>query len=112
MAVRAYMALVLPSTFVFNTRRMCWKLGETTNDIFSEIDKEVKEPLNVEPVVYNKMFGNTNIIGGRIYSFSSVRSLACPLVTLMASWAARSTMIFLNNNKKYNVPLKVLYSSQ
>jgi len=44
---------------------MCWKLGETTNDIFSEIDKEVKEPLNVEPVVFNKMFGNTNIIGGK-----------------------------------------------
>jgi hypothetical protein len=65
MAVRAYMALVLPSTFVLSTRRMCWKLGETTNDIFSEIDKEVKEPLNVEPVVFNKMFGNTNIIGGK-----------------------------------------------
>ena len=30
------MTLVLPSMFVLSTRRICWKFGGTTNDIFSE----------------------------------------------------------------------------
>ena len=109
--VNANITHVLPSMFVLSTRRICWKFGGTTNDIFSEMIKDVISSYAVSfqvyryTVVFFKSFNFSKMVMERgfkqIYSFSSVRSLAWPLVSLMANWAARSTINFLN--KKYQL---------